>query len=167
MILTPEVTDVKTVCLQVERILIIGVMADRCVEEKSAGAVLYRETKEGRLYLLLQNGGRWDFPKGGVEKGESELQTVMREVSEETGLEDIHIVPGFRKVIEYFYRREGKNIHKQVVYRLAVTANDKVKISFEHQGFGWFPYQGALERASYDNSKATLTEAEEFIKGSF
>jgi len=166
LILTPEGTDVKTVCLQVERMLIIGAQADACMEERSAGAVLYRETKEGRLYLLLQNGGRWDFPKGGVEKGESELQTVMREVEEETGLEDIHIVPGFRKVIEYFYRREGKNIHKQVVYRLAVTAEDNVKISFEHQGFGWFPYQGALEKASYDNSKATLTEAEEFIQGS-
>jgi len=128
--------------------------------------VLYRETKNGRLYLLLQNGGRWDFPKGGVEKGESELQTVMREVEEETGLTDLTVVPGFRKVIEYFYRRDGKNIHKQVVYRLAVTGEDDVKISFEHQGFGWFPYEEALEKASYDNSKATLSEAEEYIRGS-
>jgi len=136
------------------------------MEERSAGAVLYRETKNGRLYLLLQNGGRWDFPKGGVEKGESELQTVMREVEEETGLTDLTVVPGFRKVIEYFYRRDGKNIHKQVVYRLAVTGVDDVKISFEHQGFGWFPYEEALEKASYDNSKATLSEAEEYIRGS-
>jgi len=136
------------------------------MEERSAGAVLYRETKNGRLYLLLQNGGRWDFPKGGVEKGESELQTVMREVEEETGLKDLTVVPGFRKVIEYFYRRDGKNIHKQVVYRLAVTGEDDVKISFEHQGFGWFPYEEALEKASYDNSKATLSEAEEYIRGS-
>jgi 8-oxo-dGTP pyrophosphatase MutT (NUDIX family) len=136
------------------------------MEERSAGAVLYRETKNGRLYLLLQNGGRWDFPKGGVEKGESELQTVMREVEEETGLKDLTVVPGFRKVIEYFYRRDGKNIHKQVVYRLAVTGVDDVKISFEHQGFGWFPYEEALEKASYDNSKATLSEAEEYIRGS-
>jgi len=127
--------------------------------------VLYRETDKGRLYLLLQNGGRWDFPKGGVEKGENELQTVVREVSEETGLKDIRILPGFRKVIEYFYRRDGKNIHKQVVYRLAVTAEHDVKISFEHQGFAWYPYKEALERASYDNSKVTLKDAEEFIRG--
>jgi bis(5'-nucleosidyl)-tetraphosphatase len=152
--------------LATERILIIGVGANRGVEERSAGAVVYRETGNGRLYLLLQNGGRWDFPKGGVEKGESELQTVTREVAEETGLKEINIVPGFRKVIEYFYRREGKNIHKQVVYRLAVTRNEDVKISSEHQGFGWFPYQEALKRASYDNSKATLTEAETYIRGS-
>ncbi len=146
--------------------LIIGAQADAGMEERSAGAVVYRETEGGRLYLLLQNGGRWDFPKGGVEKGESELQTVMREVAEETALKEVKIVPGFRKVIEYFYRRDGKNIHKQVVYRLAVTTESDVKISFEHQGFGWFRYQEALERASYDNSKATLAEAESFIRGS-
>ncbi len=145
--------------------LIFSTRADAGMEERSAGAVLYRETDKGRLYLLLQNGGRWDFPKGGVEKGESELQTVMREVFEETGLKDLYIVPGFRKVIEYFYRREGKNIHKQVVYRLAVTKEKDVRISFEHQGFGWFPYSEALAQASYDNSKVTLKDAEEFIRG--
>ncbi len=135
------------------------------MEEKSAGAVVCRETDKGRVFLLLQNAGRWDFPKGGVEKGESELETVMREVKEETGIGSIRIVPGFRKVIEYFYRREGKNIHKQVVYLLAKTDDTDVKISFEHQAFGWFPYQEALERASYDNSKLTLAEAEKFIRG--
>jgi len=133
------------------------------MEERSAGAVVYRNGDDGRIYLLLQNAGRWDFPKGGVEKGESEVQTVMREVDEETGLTDLEIVPGFRKVIEYFYRRNGKNIHKQVTYLLGETKEERVEISFEHQGFGWFPYGEALDRASYDNSKVTLKEAEQFL----
>ena len=136
------------------------------MEESSAGAVVFRETDDGREYLLLQNAGRWDFPKGGVERGEKELETVLREVAEETGLNDLSMVPGFRKVIEYFYRRDKKTIHKQVVYLLARTTDERVKISFEHQGFGWFSYHGAVERASYDNSKKTLAEAEKFVKGS-
>lgn len=135
------------------------------MEERSAGAVVFRETPGGRMYLLLLNAGRWDFPKGGVEKGETELQTVRREVEEETGLKDIKIIPGFRKVIEYYYRREGKNVHKQVVYTLASTKSDEVKISFEHQGFGWFRFDEAVHRASYNNSKVTLTEAEKFVGG--
>jgi 8-oxo-dGTP pyrophosphatase MutT (NUDIX family) len=135
------------------------------VEERSAGAVVFRDTPEGRLYLLLQNGGRWDFPKGGVEKGETELDTVMREVEEETGLGAIRILPGFRKVIEYYYKRNRKNIHKQVVYLLASTSTEKVRISFEHQGFGWFSYEEAVLKASYDNSKVTLSEAERFVSG--
>jgi len=133
------------------------------MQEKSAGAVVYRGTDASRRYLLLQNSGRWDFPKGRVEPGESELQTVRREVAEETGITDLTIVPGFRKVIEYFYRRDGKNVHKQVVYLLAATDHETVKISFEHQGYGWFPYQEALQRASYNNSKITLGEAERFV----
>ncbi len=136
------------------------------MDERSAGAVVFRDTAGGRRYLLLQNAGRWDFPKGGIEKGESELQTVVREVLEETGLRDLEMMSGFRKVIEYFYRREGKNIHKQVVYLLARTREQNVRISFEHQGFGWFPYQEAVERASYDNSKMTLKEAEVFVRDS-
>jgi 8-oxo-dGTP pyrophosphatase MutT (NUDIX family) len=135
------------------------------MEERSAGSVVYRNSPEGRIFLLLQNAGRWDFPKGGVEKGEVEVQTVLREVEEETGITDLKIVPGFRKVIEYFYRRDGKNIHKQVTYLLGETSEDRVRISFEHQGFGWFRYREALERASYDNSKVTLKEAEEFLRG--
>ncbi len=135
------------------------------MEEKSAGAVVFRDTPGGRMYLLLLNAGRWDFPKGGVEKGESELQTVLREVEEETGLKGIEIIPGFRKVIEYYYRRDRKNVHKQVVYMLASTDTESVRISFEHQGFGWFRYEEALKRASYDNSKFTLMDAEKFVRG--
>jgi len=136
------------------------------MEEKSAGAVVFRTTKKGeRVFLLLLNAGRWDFPKGNMEDGETELQTVIREVGEETGLKDITIVPGLRKAIEYFYRRDGKNIHKQVVYMLAEAAEGTVKISFEHQGFGWFHYGEAVARASYDNSKKLLAEAERFLSG--
>ena len=155
--------DFFMICRTAGSILIIHPEKHLDMEERSAGAVVYRDRAGTREFLLLQNAGRWDFPKGGVEKGESELQTVVREVVEEAGLQDLRIVPGFRKVVEYFYRRDGKNIHKQVVYLLALTTGDMVKISFEHQGFGWFPYHKALDRASYGNSKITLTEAEKFI----
>jgi 8-oxo-dGTP pyrophosphatase MutT (NUDIX family) len=134
------------------------------MEERSAGAVVYNEGEpEGRRFLLLLNGGRWDFPKGNVEEGETELQTALREVKEETGLTQISVIPGFRRLIEYNYRKDGRNVHKQVVYLLAKTRNREVKISFEHQGFGWFSYEEAVERASYENSKATLLAAEKFI----
>lgn len=132
------------------------------MEERSAGAVVVNENG-GRRYILLLNAGKWDFPKGNMEHGETELQTVRREVAEETGLKDLKIFEGFRRVIEYFYRREGKNVHKRVVYFLAETSEERITISHEHQGFGWFSYQEALEKASYDNSRATLKEAEWFL----
>ena len=134
------------------------------MDERSAGAVVFHENGGARRYLLLLNANRWDFPKGNMEAGESELQTVMREVGEETGLKDLKIIHGFRKPIRYFYRRDGKNVHKEVVYFLAQALDDKVKISFEHQGFGWYDYDEAMRRASYDNSRATLTDAEKFLR---
>lgn len=139
----------------------------KSMEERSAGAVLFFQKAEsaGRKYLLLLNIGRWDFPKGNMEKGESEEQTAMREVGEETGLKDVRMVDGFRKAIEYFYRRDGATVHKKVVFYLARTGDEDVKISDEHQGFGWFTYDEALMKTTHDNSRRVLKEAEKFVKG--
>ncbi len=134
------------------------------MEERSAGAVVFAVGAGGeRSYLLLLNAGRWDFPKGNREEGETELETVLREVREETGLNQISIFPGFRKVIEYYYRRDGKNVHKEVTYLLAATSETRVTISKEHQGSGWFAYRDAVQKASYDNSKRIIVEAESFL----
>lgn len=132
------------------------------MEERSAGAVVFRE-EGGRRFLLLLNKERWDFSKGNMEKGESELDTVVREIGEETGLRSLDILPGFRRVIEYFYRRDGKNVHKQVFYYLARTREERITISHEHQGSGWFSYDEAMRKLSYGNSKETLKEAEGFL----
>ena len=132
------------------------------MEERSAGAVVF-SGKGGRRYLVLLNKERWDFPKGNMEKGEGELDTVRREVREETGLRSLQILKGFRRVIEYFYRRDGKNVHKKVFYYLARTDDDRVTISDEHQDFVWLGYAECLAKLSYGNSKATLREAEKFL----
>ena len=132
------------------------------MEERSAGAVVFRENGV-REYLLLLYKERWDFSKGNMEEGESELDTVLREVGEETGLGSLDVLPGFRRVIEYFYRRDGKNVHKQVFYYLARTEEEGITISHEHQGSGWFSYADAMKRLSYSNSKETLKEADSFL----
>jgi bis(5'-nucleosidyl)-tetraphosphatase len=134
------------------------------MEERSAGAIVYNQTKGFRRYVLLFNGGHWDFPKGNMEKGESEEQTVLREVREETGLGSIALIKGYRKVIEYFYRRDGTTVHKRVVFLLARTDEDEVRISSEHQAFGWFNFAQALEKTTHVNSKKLLVAAERFVR---
>jgi 8-oxo-dGTP pyrophosphatase MutT (NUDIX family) len=134
------------------------------MEERSAGAVLYNDKKGFRRYVLLYNGGHWDFPKGNMEKGENEEQTAIREVREETGLDLIAFIKGYRKVIEYFYRRDGTTVHKKVVFLLAKTDLDDVRISSEHQAFGWFNYAEALQKTTHVNSKKLLVSAERFVR---
>lgn len=133
-------------------------------KEKSAGAIIFILDKQGNKYLLLHyEAGHWDFPKGHVEKGEKEEDTVKREVKEETGIGKIDILKGFRENIHYFYRFKGKLMSKDVVFLLAKTTQDKVKISFEHIGFEWLPYEEALERLTFKNAKEILKKANDFL----
>ena len=133
------------------------------MEERSAGAVLFREDEE-RLYLLLHyQAAHWDFPKGNIEEGEGELDTVRREVKEETGIDDIEFIEGFKRISEYYYRRVGRLVHKQVIFYLAKTEQKDVRLSYEHIGYRWLSFKEALELLTFKNSKRILIDAEEFL----
>jgi len=138
--------------------------------EKSAGAVIFRRENSKIEYLLLHYPSSakapkdyWDFPKGHVEKGEEERETVKREVKEETGLEDIKFIEGFKEWIKYFFKFKGKTVFKIVTFYLVETKNKDVKISFEHIGYQWLPYKEALEKLTFKNAKEILQKANEFI----
>ena len=89
---------------------------DDMKREKSCGALVVRKNGENFDLVLLRHrfGGHWSFPKGHVEAGESERQTALREVREETGLA-IRLLDGFRESVEYFPK---PGVKKQVVYFL-------------------------------------------------
>src|SRR5579872_7189926 len=102
------------------------------IEETSAGAVVFRDDpiRRARTFLVLNYpAGHWDFPKGAVEKGETEEQAAMREIREETGIEVPSFIPGFKRKIEYRYRRAKGLSHKQVVFFLARSDTQRVVIS--------------------------------------
>src|SRR4030042_6066658 len=141
--------------------------------ERSAGAVIFRKEKDTQKYLLLHYaGGHWDFPKGNIEKGEKSEEAAGREIFEETGIKDIEFVPGFKETVKYFYKRTppkydkdetGKTVLKTVVFFLTQTKTKKIKISWEHQGFKWLPYEEALEQLIFKNAKEILQKASDFI----
>ncbi len=132
--------------------------------EKSAGAVIFSRTDKKIDYLLLYyQAGHWDFPKGNIEKGEKLEETVKREVKEETGIKDIKFAPGFKESIKYFYKLKGKNIFKIVTFFLAETKTKKVKISWEHIGYQWLPYEEAFEQLTFKNAKEILKKANDFL----
>lgn len=68
---------------------------------RSCGVIPYQKTPQGiRYLLLLQTNGFWSFPKGHMELFESEQDTALRELREETGL-SAKLVPGFREMVTY------------------------------------------------------------------
>jgi len=132
--------------------------------EKSCGAVVFKRQKDGIKYLVLHYGaGHWDFPKGSVEKNEKEEQTAAREIKEETGIEDIEFVDNFREVVKYFYKKGDETIYKEVVFFLAQSATEHVKLSFEHIGYAWLSYEHAEKKLTFNNAKELLKKADDFI----
>lgn len=156
------------------------------VEERSAGFVVFRKqavhcrrqacrggaADRERLYLLLMHGdGRWDFPKGNIERGETSREASLRELKEETGIKCVRQIQGWDHRISYFYRKGsqsgrggGRLVHKEVVFYLGEASDDKVTISNEHKGSGWFGYEEAMAKLKFENARLTLEKAETFIR---
>ena len=134
-------------------------------DEISVGSVLYiLDTNFNVNYLILNYSyGHWDFPKGNIENGESELDTIKREIMEETGITDINFIDDFRQQISYRYKKKFKLVNKLVIYYIVETKSNKVVLSFEHVNFVWLNYNDALNRLSFDNSKKILKNANEFL----
>jgi bis(5'-nucleosidyl)-tetraphosphatase len=136
------------------------------IEEISSGALIFRDDpmRSVRLFLVLHYpAGHWDFPKGAVEKGETLEQAAKREIFEETGIRVDSFIPGFKKEIEYYYRRQNNLAHKRVIFFLAKTDESRVRISFEHSGYDWLTYDQLLRRLTFENAKNVLREANVFL----
>ena len=161
--------------------------------EKSAGAIVFRRgspyesplsaliakrQEDNEIYYLLLHypSGYWGFPKGHIEGKESEEETTRREVAEETGIEDLKIIPGFKKLEKYFFRqykektrkediKNGKTpwVFKMVTFFIAETKVKDIKISKEHIGFAWVPIDEAIKKTTFKNSKNLLKAANDFI----
>lgn len=135
-------------------------------DERSSGAVVFSIDKdsEAEFLLLHHTSGHWDFPKGNIESGEDEKQAARREILEETGIQDVNFLEGFREKIEYRYKRGEKLIHKEVIFYLLRTNTKKITLSNEHIAYVWNKYDNAVKQLTYKNTKNVLTEAKKFLE---
>ncbi len=142
-------------------------MALPAKREISAGIILYKREKDrdGKIdtkYLLLYHGrGYWNFAKGKLEQGEQSYQAAFREVAEETGIQSrtIRLEKNFKMTDKYVYQREGQKYFKIVIFFLAQAEKPEVKLSPEHEGYGWFLHKDAQRLLKHHNSKEILRKA--------
>jgi len=125
---------------------------------------VYLKDSEVKYLLLHYEAGHWDFVKGNVEPNETEQETVIRELREETGITDAKFIEDFKEKIDYFYRRQGTTIHKEVIFYLMETHTETVKISYEHVGYIWLNYQQAMEKLTFKNARDVLQKAHKVMK---
>jgi len=134
--------------------------------ETSAGAIIFLKKNNIFNFLLLKyNAGHWGLVKGHIEDNETLKETIVREVREETGINDLVFIPGFKEKIEYFfYSRDGHKIFKINKIFLAETKKEEVNLSFEHTSFAWLPYNKALDKITFKKTKTLLTKAMKFLE---
>ena len=138
----------------------------------SAGVIVFREDSP-RSYLLMRSALTrrpvWEFPKGGIESGESELQAAERELLEETGLApgDYQLLDGFREEERYYFTRGSGDdlclIRKRVDYVLAEWQRGDIRISREASRFEWVSAEEALRMLRFPEKRRVLTAAEEWL----
>lgn len=154
--------------------------------EVSSGIVVFKRNAGTKKYLLLERTeGFLDFPKGHIEKGETDIEAAIRETREESGL-DVEPIKEFRREMDYWFRapirkgqkdREfmeaseyakkrgsGELVHKTLIMFVGeVRDNQKPEISFEHTGYRWLSYDEAMGLLRYGNQKELLQEVEQFL----
>lgn len=134
-----------------------------CLYEKSCGAIIFNDLSDERYFLVVKNtnGRHWGFPKGHIEVGETEEQTAIREVKEETNL-DVNILDGFRKTTVY---RLFGHVKKKVVIFLAKSNSKNVTVqNSEIEKFRWLKEDEIYARLKHKNDIKIFESAVEWLK---
>ena len=118
----------------------------------------------GNIELLLIKhvvGGHWSFPKGHVEPGETEEQTALREIKEETGI-DVELNTSFREVVSYSPKRDTT---KDVIYFLGKAKTFQYTPQEEEIAqIKWVEINLAHSFLTYDNDKQLVNKAKPMIR---
>jgi len=131
--------------------------------EKSCGAIVYRRSHGNIEILLIRhlNSGHWSFPKGHMEPGETEMETAVREIREETAIE-VRIDPTFRETVSYSPKRDTQ---KMVVYFIGYAKNyNFTPQADEISEVRWVDIGYASRILTYENDRNIVIKAKNAIK---
>lgn len=132
-------------------------------KEKSCGNIVFKK-ENGVLKVLLihHNLGHYGMPKGHVELGETEEETALREVFEETGISS-YIIDGFREMITYSPK---ENVIKDVIYFVGETNDFETTPQISEVSEAFFTETSkAVDLVTHEEEKKVLEKAIEFYKG--
>ncbi len=132
--------------------------------------VTYSRTKQGIKYLVLKrklHWKGWEFPKGGLKKGEKILDSLRRELKEETGKVPIAIKK-FRAFGKYKYKKELKDREGVIGQTYSLYAVEikpgPIKIDkIEHSSYQWLNFEKALKKLTWTNQKKCLIITNKFV----
>ena len=136
--------------------------AQRAVrEERSAGGVVVR-VREGihNVLLIRDPYHNWGLPKGHLEEGEDALAAAIREVREETGLDDLDLVAELGS-IDWHFRQGEIVVHKFCSFFLMRSdgGDPTPQIAEGITECEWLPLEQAMRCVTYQNARAMIRAA--------
>lgn len=130
---------------------IIKKLKEKIPVNKAGGGLVYNN--KGEVLFILRN-GKWDLPKGGLNKYEEiEDDAAKREVEEETGVSNLKITKKLQKTYHIF-KRNGK-------YKLKITQWYEMHTDFEGPLVG--QEEEGIEKVAWLNPE----EIESALKNSY
>jgi 8-oxo-dGTP pyrophosphatase MutT (NUDIX family) len=141
----------------------------RRVDEISAGGLVLDgrgPAARGALIGRLDRRGRllWSLPKGHVEEGETETETAVREVAEETGIHGS--VLGKLGTIDFWFVADGRRVHKTVHHYLLLATDPDQELSdadVEVSEVAWVPVPEIAERLAYADERRLVQKVTELL----
>jgi len=131
--------------------------------ETSSGGVVFRESEAVPLFLLIKDPyDNWGLPKGHVEGGETPVEAAIREVAEETGLCELHVLEQL-PTIDWYFKDQGNLVHKFCHFFLLQCASAETRPQLE-EGISecvWKTLDEALRIVTYANAREVLRIAGE------
>lgn len=131
----------------------------------AAGIIVYTLQGTHIYYLLLHHtAGHWSLPKGRREEEETDKQTALRELHEETGLIIKNLNESFSLSLSYEVFYNNEYVTKIVTYFVEQVPDTTITLSPEHDQFLWCSFEKAINTLTHQNSKNILEKAHEYIQ---
>jgi bis(5'-nucleosidyl)-tetraphosphatase len=133
---------------------------------------VFKKNNEWQVLLIQQisyrgtNDTFWIFPKGHPEPNETEIETALRELQEETGITEISLETNEAFPIAYSFVHEGVRIEKTVTYWLGYCSTQDTTISQPHEirELRWCSLEEAEALLTHQNSKDVLAKVQAKIQ---
>ncbi len=134
------------------------------ITEKSCGAIVFtKENQQIKYVIVCSKEGIFGFPKGHMEGSETETETALREIFEETGL-SVRLIEGFRTEDVHTFIRNNETRLKQVIYFLGeYSKQSPIAQESELSRIHLMEYETAMAAFQFDSSRRLLTEAHNYL----